>query len=207
MLNNLSVSRFEDIPIITKIHLASFQGFFLTFLGERFLSELYDAIREDPTGIELVFCAADRTIIGFVAGTDQPSGLYQRLLRRRWWRFGWAALPAFLRKPSILPRLLRAFTMPGQPLPAANCGTLMSIGVDPVAQGSGVGKALVQAFLREGKNRGLDFVNLTTDAHENEATNAFYLARGFKLHRSFTTPEGRLMNEFLYNLHNLDNSD
>lgn len=188
------------------VHIKSFQKFFLTFLGRQFLNVLYTSITTDPTGIGWVI-KADKKVEGFVIGTSQPGGLYGRLIKRNWWRFGWAALPAFIRKPSILPRLLRAFTMPGQPLPAENCGTLMSIAVDPAAQGSGMGKELVQAFLREAKNRGLDFVNLTTDASGNDATNAFYVSKGFKLHYSFTTPEGRLMNEYLFNLQAFENPE
>ncbi len=197
MLNHVVSPLREHIPNLVKIHLKSFPGFFLTFLGERFLFELYDAILLDSSGIEFIY-QSEGEIYGFVAGTDQPSGFYKRLLVQRWWRFALAAIPATIRKPSILPRLLRAFSMPAQPLPAPNCGTLMSIAVAPSAQGKGVGKILVRAFLLEASKRGLEYVNLTTDADNNDTVNVFYVSQGFRLHRTFTTPEGRRMNEYLY---------
>lgn len=204
MTHTLRSAEPADILGVVSVHLSSFQGFFLTFLGPRFLTELYSAIQEDPSGIALVTQSEKGSLSGFVFGTTQPTGLYRHLLKRRWWRFGWAALPAFLRSPSILRRLIRAFSMPGQELPAEHCGTLMSIAVDPNAQGQGIGKALVRAFLREAKKRGLQTVNLTTDAVNNDSTNAFYRSQGFVLHQTYSTPEGRPMNEYLFRLAELD---
>ena len=142
-----------DVASAVRIHIGSFQGFFLSFLGPRFLRELYTGILKDPSGIAYV-SKTDGYVIGFVAGSDQPIGLYRRLLIKYWWKFGLAALPAFIRKPSVLPRLIRAMKMPNQALPADRCGTLMSIAVDRTTQGQGVGKKLVHAFLVEGRKEG-----------------------------------------------------
>ena len=190
----------DNISDCVTLHLKSFKGFFLTFLGFKFLRMLYESILTDASGIGFLAENANQKIIGFVIGSTQPGGLYGRLLRRSWFKFGLAALPAFLRSPAILPRLLRAFSMPSQPLPAPNCATLMSIAVDPACQGSGVGGLLVSAFLEEARQRGLTWVNLTTDAENNAAVNRFYQANGFTLHRTYTTPEGRGMNEYLIQL-------
>jgi len=40
-----------DIDSVVKIHLSSFEGFFLSFLGEAFLKELYAGILAEPSGI------------------------------------------------------------------------------------------------------------------------------------------------------------
>ena len=76
----------------------------------------------------------------------------------------------------------------------------MSIAVLPNAQGKGAGKLLVSAFLEESKRRGLSQVNLTTDRNNNEAANHFYQKLGFSLSKSYTTPEGREMNEYAIDL-------
>lgn len=199
-MDSIQSVRKEDVAIITKIHLASFQGFFLSYLGAGFLLEFYESIRVDSSGIFFVYRTPDGSVAGSVAGTDQISDFYKRLIRKRWWRFGWAATPAFLKKPSILPRLLRAFTLPCEPLPAPKCGTLMSIGIDPKYQGRGYGRELVNAFLNEAVGRGCEYVNLTTDAICKDAVNAFYRHMGFDLFRSYITPEGRKMNEYLIKL-------
>lgn len=185
-----------DCRSIVDIHLRSFQGFFLTFMGASFLTLLYRATITDPSGIGII-AEQNNKITGFVTGTSQPSGFYNRLLKKHLLGFGVASLQGFLRKPSILPRLLRAFSMPGQPLPAENCSTLMSVAVDPDCQNQGVGKLLVNAFLEEARSRESQFVNLTTDSVNNEATNHFYQTLGFELFRKYSTPEGRVMNEYL----------
>jgi ribosomal protein S18 acetylase RimI-like enzyme len=195
-----------DLSAIVNLHICTINHFFLTCLGPHFLRELYAGIMEDPAGIAYVVETQDK-ILGFVAGTDQPNGFYKRLLYKQWWRFGLAAIPAYIRKPSILPRLLRAVQIPSQPVPADKCGTLMSIAVDPAVQNQGVGKKLVHTFLMEAQKRGLEYVNLTTDACDNEGVNAFYKGRGFILDHSYTTPEGRMMNEYLYPLTNLKDYD
>ncbi len=185
-----------DIDTCVDVHICSFQGFFLTFLGERFLRELYLAIRQDPQGIAFVAEEND-SILGFVVGATCVSGLYRRLLRKRVFRFAWASAGAFFKRPQILPRLLRAFSAASEKDPAENCGTLMSIAVLPETQGRGVGKYLVQAFLAEAHRRGLENVILNTDRDHNESTNAFYLRQGFSLLRSYATPEGRWMNQYI----------
>ncbi len=188
-----------DVPECVCIHMQAFRGFFLTFLGEQFLRELYTAIVYDPSGIGFA-AGTTEGLLGFVVGTDQPPGLYRRLLRRRWWNFGLASLGALFKHPAILPRLLRAFTMPAQKMEVRNCGTLMSIAVLPEAQGRKIGQMLVTAFLREAARRGLEYVNLTTDRLNNEPVNRFYTRMGFKLLRDYVTPEGRLMNEYIIEL-------
>ncbi|HFD87614.1 MAG TPA: GNAT family N-acetyltransferase, partial [Gammaproteobacteria bacterium] len=170
MIRNMLIT---DVPAVVQVHLRSFQGFFLTFLGPAFLRQLYAAILADPSGIGFV-AEDEKGVCGFVAGTTQPSGFYRRLLRRRWWHFALAVTLPVLRRPSIIPRLLRAFAMPEQVAQQEGRGTLMSVAVLPEAQGKGIGRALVRAFLDEAVHRGLRQVDLTTDRDNNEATNHFY---------------------------------
>jgi hypothetical protein len=113
--------------------ISSFAGFFLSFLGKEFLSELYSGIINDPNGIALVM--GDQKIIGFVAGTTQPANFYRRLIKRRWWRFCLASIKPILKKPGIVPRLLRALKMPKSIIVELNRGTLLSIAVLPEHQG------------------------------------------------------------------------
>jgi ribosomal protein S18 acetylase RimI-like enzyme len=185
-----------DCARVVDIHLRSFQGFFLTFLGPSFISLLYCATIKDIGGVALVAEQRNK-VCGFVTGTTQPFSFYKRLVKEHLFGFFWASLQGFLRNPAILPRLLRSFTMPGQPLPTEKCATLMSLAVDPDCQGIGIGKLLVLAFLDEAKKSGCFSVNLTTDAVNNDGINKFYERLGFSLYRSFLTPEKRLMNEYI----------
>ena len=186
----------RDKNEVVSVHLASFQGFFLTFLGRQFLSELYAAIVDDATGVAFV-CSEGARVLGFVAGTSQPAGFYSRLLQRRWWRFGMASLVPILKNPLIIPRLLRAFRKPQDVADRPDIGTLMSIAVSPDSQGRGIGQSLVKAFLEEAAKRGLKYVNLTTDKNNNDSVNQFYQRLGFRCARTFVTSEGREMNEYV----------
>jgi GNAT superfamily N-acetyltransferase len=186
----------EGLDRAVEIHLRAFPGFFLTILGSRFLRCLYSEIRDHPSGIVLCCCEGER-MLGFVAGTIQPGRFYRQLLLRRWWRFGLAALWPVLRHPSIVPRLLNAFRKPGEAIQDARSAELMSIAVDPSAQGLGVGRLLVNGFLRQCGRSGVERVELTTDADNNDLVNQFYERTGFLKKRSFTSPQGRLMNEYM----------
>lgn len=195
----IRLARNADISAMVLVHQAGFPGFFLTFLGPKFLDQLYAALLNDPDGIGFV-ASGSIGISGFVVGTAQPAGFYRRLLRQRWWRFALASAPSVLRRPSIIPRLWRAFSMPEQATQQAHRGTLMSLAVLPDAQGQGIGQDLVRAFLEEAIRRNLHQVDLTTDRKDNEAANRFYQKLGFACERVYVTPEGREMNEYVIDL-------
>jgi len=186
----------SDLVRVVNVHIDSFPGFFLSFLGSAFLRQLYTAALADPSGISFV-AVSEKGPVGFIVGTTQPSGFYRRLLRQRWWRFVLASAAPALTHPRIIPRLLRALSIPGQATQQKGRGTLMSIAVLPEVQGDGTGQALVRSFLKEAGRRGLHQVDLTTDRDNNEAANRFYQKLGFICERTYTTPEGRVMNEYV----------
>lgn len=190
-----------DVGAAVRVHLEGFTGFFLSFLGPAFLHELYAATIEDRDGIGLV-AEEGKEILGFVTGTAQPAGFYRRLLRQRWWRFGLACVIPTIKRPIIIPRLIRAFAMPGKTANKNETATLMSIAVRPDVQGKGIGKALVLAFLGEAGQRGVRKVDLATDSDNNDKINHFYLRLGFSCEKTFVTPEGRAMNEYVIDLPN-----
>ena len=189
-----------DIGQVVRIHLASFPGFFLSFLGPQFLALFYAGVCRARTGIAFVFLDDQDQPAGFVAGSADPRGFYTLLLRRDWPRFGWAALPAVIRRPAVALRLLRALRQPSANPAGDGVAGLFSLGVDPRLQGRGAGRALVKAFLDEARLRGARRVYLTTDRANNDAVNAFYRKLGFAAERQFATPEGRQMNEYWIDL-------
>lgn len=184
----------HDTPAVVSIHLAAFPDFFLTFLGPRFLRLLYsEAVACGE--IALVAEVSGRPV-GFVVGSARPGGFYGQLIRRRLVAFALAALPAVARRPGIVLRVARALRRPTEGRKPKGTATLMSLGVDPAAQGLGAGRALVQAFLDAAGRRGASKVDLTTDQSGNERTNKFYEALGFRVARTIVTPERRVLNEY-----------
>ena len=193
MIRKLELS---DVSHVVAVHLSSFPGFFLSFLGPKFLKLFYSGICAAPEGIAFVYLNDDGVPAGFVAGTTNPGGFYTRLLKRDWFKFALASIVPVLKKPAVIGRVARAVSHPsGNPMGDDVAG-LFSIGVLPVLQGTGAGKMLVQTFLAEARLRGCARVFLTTDRDGNEYVNSFYEKLGFEIKRRYVTPEGRRMNEY-----------
>ncbi len=186
----------QHVDQVVRIHLNSFQGFFLSFLGPRFLRALYHGLQNDERSLNFVAFDDAGRMVGFVAGTQDPSGFYGRLIKKDAWRFCLASLEGVLKKPSIMPRLFRALRQPSNSPAGGQTGLLMSIAVVSEAQGSGAGKKLVEAFLAGMAQKGVKDVYLTTDRDHNQSVNRFYQKNGFTISRVFVTAEGRGMNEF-----------
>ena len=72
----------------------------------------------------------------------------------------------------------------------------MSLAVLPSHREAGLGVRLVERFNAEAAALGATIVFLTTDAANNDGVNRFYVRTGFTLARTFSTPEGRAMNEY-----------
>ena len=189
----------SDIEAVVEIHLKAFPGFFLSFLGRRFLVLLYRCIRAAPEGIVLV-AAGDDGIHGFAAGVTSQTSFYKRLLRRHWWSFATSAVGAAVRSPSVIPRLVRALRRPAEAGQSAAAAALMSIGVRPESGGKGVGGRLLDAFCDQMAARGVASVCLTTDRDDNAPARRFYEKNGFHFANSFVTPEGRAMIEYVRTL-------
>ncbi len=190
----------DDIDLVVKVHLASFPGFFLSFLGPRFLKLYYYGTCTAPEGICYVFIDSNNALSGFVVGTSNPRGFYTRLLKRYWLKFSLASVSSILRKPSTIRRIVRAFFYPKGTPAGDKVAGLFSIGVLPELQGTGAGNKLISAFLEESKARGCERVFLTTDRDNNNVVNDFYQKLGFRIERQYETPEGRRMNECWINL-------
>lgn len=192
----------QHVQDVVDVHLASFCGFFLSVLGSRFLKTFYSGVCSDPDGICSVCINSSGRVSAFIVGTVNPRGFYSRLLRKDWLRFSLASLPAVIRKPLIIKRVARAFFHPSENPGGSDVAGLLSIGVLPEYQGSGVGRMLVNRFLNEAAKRGCKRVFLTTDRDKNDATNAFYQNLGFSITRQYITREGRNMNEYWIDLSN-----
>jgi GNAT superfamily N-acetyltransferase len=188
----------DDVTAATALHLVAMPEFFLTQLGPRFLATYYRRLLRDNTAIAKVVRAAGGELMGVVVGSINPAGFYGRLLRGAWWAFGWAAIPAVVRSPVVVSRLLRAVRFPSDQPVGESIAGLYSITVDPAHQGRGVGRSLVAAFLRSAEEGGCDSVYLHADAVGNDGWNSLLRRMGWQLRREFVTPEGRRMNEYWY---------
>lgn len=186
----------SDVSAIVDVHLRSFPGFFLSFLGPSFLRLFYEGLRRYPDA-QLLVAARKGDIVGFAGGVLDETRFFSRLKDDQSLPFARSAIGGALRDPRVLPRLWRARRRDAEAAGNETQATLLSIAVDPEAQGSGIGRELLTAFRAWLANAGVSHFKLTTDAHHNDAAIAFYQHSAMTIARQFRTPEGRHMLELV----------
>jgi GNAT superfamily N-acetyltransferase len=188
----------KHVDEVVQVHMCSFPGFFLSFLGPKFLREFYNSFLYDSMGIGFVAEDVETgDVLGVIVGPLVPDGYFKRLLKRRWWAFCLASVTAVLKRPSIIKRLFLALFYRGQSPPGPQRALLSSVAVSPQVQGQGIGKALVKRWVDEVKRQGSSGCYLTTDAHDNDKINRFYQQLGWKIESTYETPEGRIMHRYI----------
>ena len=196
-IREIDVKEKQVIKQVVQIHLDTFKGFFLTFMGRGFLNCLYKCYCQyKESGLLVAF--EDGNPIGFLAYSGDYSGLYKFMIKRKLIPFAWFSLGAFVRKPRVFIRLIRAFMKSDDVKRDEKYVELASIGVKPNSKSKGIGSALITE-LKENIDFNLySYISLETDAENNEAANRFYFKNSFKLERTYETKEGRRMNEYRY---------
>ena len=187
----------EIVHAVTDIHLATFRGFFLTFMGRGFLRQMYSAYcAHEASGLLVAF--EDEVPVGFLAYSEDMSGLYKFMIKSRLIPFAWYSAGAFFRKPAVFMRLIRAFLKPSESRREEAYVELASIGVSPDVKSRGVGSSLIDSLKERVDFDKFSYIGLETDAVNNEGANRFYQKNGFTLARTYETREGRSMNEYRY---------
>lgn len=190
---NAEVRRLQagDVEEAARLHRASFPGFFLSSLGERFLREFYRGFLSDETAVTAVARDTSGRLQGVAVGTTEPSGFFSRLLRRRFLGFALASALAVVRRPSALARLVRGVAYRGGGV--GEGALLSSICVAPGDQGAGTGARLMIAWTAEAVRLGATAAHLTTDAVDNDLVRGFYARQGWRETEEFVSAEGRPM--------------
>lgn len=187
----------EIVDEVVKIHLDTFPGFFLTFLGKGFLKQLYKGYMEHEES-NLIIAKDGDELVGFIAYSSNISALYQYLIKKKLILFAWYSLLAFMKNPKILFRLLSAFGKSQEVIRKEKYIELASIGVKPEVKANGIGTLMID-FLKQ--NVDFDkykYISLETDAKNNQYANNFYVKNGFVLARTYETKHGRMMNEYRF---------
>jgi GNAT superfamily N-acetyltransferase len=191
----------SDISAIAKIHIAAFDGFFLSQLGYKFLCIMYLAFLKSPSSIFVVHDAGGGQVTGFAVGTLQ--GQKDRWLALRFFpQFVVATLPAILHQPvGVVKKLWRRFfdasELPQVPM---NSVMLRSIAVCPSMRRAGIASRLLQSLEILTLKKGLDHVYLITDQELNERAQLFYSRCGYIMVSQFKQDGHRQMRLMSKNL-------
>ncbi|OUP03361.1 hypothetical protein B5F37_01660 [Drancourtella sp. An210] len=182
---------------IVTIHLNTFTGFFLTFMGRGFLNQMYRSYCDHGES-GLLVAENNGKAVGFLAYSGNFSGLYKFMIKTRLILFGWYSVGAFFRRPSAFMRIIKAFMKPSEVKRKEKYVELSSIGVDPTIKSKGVGSRLIDELKKIVDFNKFAYITLETDAVDNDGAIHFYEKNGFIQERMFETPEGRKMYEYRY---------
>lgn len=187
----------ELINNIVSIHLNTFTGFFLTFMGRGFLNQMYRSYCDhDESG--LLVAEDNEKAVGFLAYSGNFSGLYKYMIKTRLIPFGWYSVGAFFRRPSAFMHIIKAFLKPGEVKREEKYVELSSIGVDPTIKSKGVGSLLIDELKKIVDFNKFAYITLETDAVNNDGAIHFYEKNGFVRERMYETDEGRKMFEYRF---------
>lgn len=187
----------NTIQTIAKLHRRAFPSFFLTQLGLPFLSTLYTGYMEDKDS-GIIVAENKGRIIGFIAYSKDYPRFYKGLIKNHLFKFAFCSLAAAIRHPSFIKRLLGAFKKSDSVVKEEKYVELASICVDPRIKSRGLGSKMMDYLKAMVDFKTYAYINLETDADDNDGVNLFYVKNGFTLARTFTTSEGRKMNEYRY---------
>lgn len=198
-IRKIEKNEMELINEIVSIHMATFQGFFLTFMGQGFLRQMYRAYCEySEAEILAAFDDPSNEIVGFLAYSGNMSGLYKYLIKSRLFSFAFYSINAVIRRPKSFIKLLKALWKPKESKRSEKYVRISSIGVKPESKQQGVGTQLISYLKDTVDYNKYNYIMLETDADNNDAVNQFYLKNDFILNQTYFAEKKRKMNEYRY---------
>ena len=190
----------HEINQVVTIHKKAFNDFFLTQLGDKFLWVYYYSVSKNKNSI-LIGYYDDEKLLGFSCATFLSRGFHKNLVKENLLRFGIIGIKLIFTKPGSLLRILKNFSKSDKSInDDGNYAELLSIGVDPNIQGSGIGKQLHTELERQLILNGIKLLSLTTDFYKNDKTIGFYKSLGYEIMYEFTAYPNRKMYRLIKNL-------
>lgn len=180
-----------EVPAVVAIHLEAFPGYFMSFLGERFLTIYYNELAGSSYGFGAV-CLEQQpgtsdTVVAFAVCVASPRYFYQDLLRKKWPVIALSVVPALLKRPSILFKLLKGLAYPKKSPADRNVAILTSIGVSARFQGGGAGSLLLQAVEQTAREKGIKYFSTGAKRSEEKVVK-FYQKHGFVIDEDLENP-------------------
>ncbi|MHC4140196.1 MAG: GNAT family N-acetyltransferase [Planctomycetota bacterium] len=162
---------------VAQLHIEGISTGFISSLGVKFVTALYEAIIENGTCYG--FVTDDDKVVGFVAFTTNLGHFYKSIILKKGFRFAFLLARKMLSLKRIK-RICETLFYPNRiqelQLPEAE---LLSIAIAPAARRMGLASRLVENCFAEYQKDGLGKVKVLVDA-ENKAANRLYQKCGFE---------------------------
>jgi len=183
----------QDLTAVVEVHKDSFNGFFLTELGDNFLITYYNSLRTDPKAVLLGIFDGDN-LLGFCVATSLSKGYNSYLVKKNFLNYLIVGTKILFSKPAAILRLVRNFSKRYTIIEDnGEYAELLSIGVSSNKQGFGIGKKLLLELEVELSKKGCIDLSLTTDFYNNEKTIKFYEGLGYEIYYEFMAYPNRKM--------------
>lgn len=166
----------EHADRIARLHVATLTGL-LTQLGPAAARAFHAGCAASASATGFVALDGD-ALRGFVLGSARPADLRREVTRAKPVATAVGVGLGLLRRPAALAHLLRSFRGPDEGSYDADSAELIYLAVDPDARGSGVGRALVDAFTQAMRASGCAAYELSVD-DDNRTGIVFYERLGF----------------------------
>jgi len=190
----------KDLHSVIQVHKNSFNGFFLTELGDRFLYIYYNSIRINPKAI-LLGLYENGKLCGFCAATLYSKGFNKKMILNNLIPFFKISIRLLFTKPYSLIRLIKNFSKSDPKIiDKGEYAELLSIGVSVDKQSQGIGKQLLIELEKELKSKGCTELSLTTDYYNNVKTIEFYKRLGYSVFYDFIAYPNRKMYRMIKNI-------
>ncbi|HEX2862286.1 MAG TPA: GNAT family N-acetyltransferase, partial [Lacunisphaera sp.] len=163
---------------VVRLHRQELTSGFLSSLGGRALSLMFEFAAEDSSAILLVAQVEGGRVAGFLLGSVETSGFYRNFLRKKSLRAFLLVAPKLLFSPARVRKICETLLYPTRrevrALPAAE---LMDRVVDRQIQRQGVGRALFARFAEVMAEKSVGSFRITTGAFLADA-HRFYEKMG-----------------------------
>jgi ribosomal protein S18 acetylase RimI-like enzyme len=183
----------KDFESLAKLHLKSFNDFFLTSLGYGFLKTYYQTSLKSTDSIAVCAVNEKNEIIGFGIGCIKSKGYHKNLILNNFTTFAIQTFQIIFTNPKAIIRLFNNLDKNSNKDDDGNYAELLSIAVSPEHKGLGIGKELINTFEAEAKSKGCKKIALTTDFNNNEQVVSFYRNVGYAVLYEFTAYPDRKM--------------
>jgi ribosomal protein S18 acetylase RimI-like enzyme len=183
----------QDLTAVVEVHKDSFNGFFLTELGDDFLMTYYNSLRTDPKAV-LLGIYDNEDLLGFCAATSLSKGYNSYLVKSNILTYLIVGTKILFSNPAAILRLVRNFSKSDSIIEDNDeYAELLSIGVLSNKQGFGIGKKLLLELEVELSKKGCVDLSLTTDFYNNENAIKFYESLGYEIYYDFIAYPNRKM--------------
>ena len=197
-----------DADFSAALHVEMLGHGFFTQLGRSFVRAYHRTFVDSPHAVAFVATVNDLPV-GMLVGVLRPSANARWILRHRGIRLAVLGVVGLAVRPATGLRFLRTRSrrylqgwrrnrrlQPDARPIAVEAAVLSHVAILPGARGTGIGRELVEAFLREARGDGAPAATLMT-LDGPEGAGHFYAALGWRQGSVRTTPDGDRMVEWL----------